>query len=220
MFPLLVSAAAFASPLNPWGSATGQDTALFNPYFYVYPEGANPILYGEVGLSDSVDVYFGAGTFLAAGAPATGSLEFFPRFFVDPSLALSPHVYWTPGSDSVIIAPELHANHTWTRFAIVVNAGWRPVIGGDGFSAGTVPLIVAPELRLNDRYSMFLELDPTFSLDGGDAAMIVVPGFSAALESSGHHAISIGLQIPVLPDVGAASLGAFYCFVFPAKSEG
>ncbi|MEQ1506269.1 MAG: hypothetical protein ABMB14_28820 [Myxococcota bacterium] len=221
MVPLLLSAAALASPLNPWGSATGEDTALINPYLYVYPDGVNPILYGAVGLADAVDVYFGAGTFIAPGGPATSALELFPRFFVDPSVALSPHLYWTPGSDTVIVAPEVHVNHSWSRFAIVANAGWRPVLGGtDGFSAGTVPVIVAPELRLAERYSMYVELDPTFALDGGDVAMIVVPGFGAALDASGRHAVSVGLQIPVLPEVGPASLGAFYCVVFPSGGEG
>lgn len=217
---LLITAAALAAPLNPWGSATAPGTALINPYLYVYPDSTNPIVYGAAGLSDRVDVFFGYGENLPTTGGGTGSLEFFPRFFLDPSVALAAHVYWTPGVDGVTLAPEVHVNHTWDKFAITANAGWRPVLGAPDFSAGTVPVIVAPELRINPRFSFYVEADPTFSLTGGEVGMLVVPGVGFTLDPAGHHSFSTGLQIPVLPSVGPASFGAWYCFTFPGKSEG
>lgn len=217
---LLLASLVLAAPLNPWGSATAPGAALINPYVYVYGDSVNPIVYGSAGLSKRVDVYFGAGELLPAGGGGVGSLEFFPRLFLDPSLALAAHVYWTPGVDGVTLAPEVHANHTWDAFAITANAGWRPVLSSSGFSAGSVPVIVAPELRLNQRFSFYVEADPTFSLVGDPVAMLVVPGFGATLDPEGHHGFSAGLQIPVLPAVGPASFGAWYCFSFPVNAEG
>jgi hypothetical protein len=216
---LLLIPTTLAAPLNPWGALTAPDTALVNPYVYVYPEATNPIVYGAVGLTDRVDVFLGVGALLPAGgaSPGLGAIEFFPRVFLDPSVALAAHVYWTPGVDGLVVAPEVHVNHTWERFAITANAGWRPVLSASGFSAGTVPVLVAPELRLHQRFSFYVEVDPTFSLVGDPTAMLVVPGFGATLDPEGHHTVSAGLQIPVLPNPGAASFGAWYCFTFPVK---
>ena len=212
---VLLSTLAQASPLNPWGSATAPATALVNPYVYVYPDATNPIVYGATGLSDRVDVFFGAGEYLPNNGARVGSLEFFPRFFLDPSVAAVAHVYWTPGIDGVIIAPEVHVNRTWGAFAITANAGWRPLISTMAPGLGTVPLVVAPELRLNSRFSLYVEADPTFSLTGSSVSMLVVPGVGVALDPAGHHGFSAGLQVPVLPAVGPASFGLWYCFTFP-----
>jgi hypothetical protein len=218
----LLAATALAAPLNPWGSATAPGTALVNPYLYVYPDAMNPLVYGAAGLSERVDVYVGVGEYLPVNGAAAGAgaLEFFPRFFLDPSVAVAAHVYWTPGVDGAVVAPEVHLNHTWERFAITANAGWRPVLSTAGFSAGTVPLIVAPEVRLTDRFSVYVEADPTFSLTGAPVGIIVVPGVGASLDDPGHHGVSAGLQIPVLPSTGPASLGVWYCFTFAAPEEG
>lgn len=219
---LLLVTTTLAAPLNPWGSATAPGTALINPYVYVYPEATNPIVYGAAGLSDRVDVFLGVGQLLpvAGKGPGVGSLELFPRVFLDPSVALAAHLYWTPGVDGAIVAPEVHFNHTWDRFSITANAGWRPVFGSSGFSAGTVPILVAPELWLNRRFSLYVEVDPTFSLVGDPIGLTVVPGFGAILDPDGHHSVSAGLQVPVLPANGAASFGAWYTFTFSVKDEG
>lgn len=219
MFPLLVTT-ALASPLNPWGSATAPGAALVNPYVYVYPEAVSPIVYGSAGLSERVDIYFGYGATIPTSGPALGTLELFPRFFVVPQLALAPHVYWTPGLDGVVTAPEVHVNLSGDRFALVANAGWRPIITSKGFSAGTVAFLVAPELRLSDRFSAYVEIDPTFSLVGDPAALQVVPGFGMTLDPGARHGISVGLQIPVLPALAPASLGLWYCFTFPVEEQG
>ncbi|MEQ1566303.1 MAG: hypothetical protein ABMA64_11745 [Myxococcota bacterium] len=219
MLPLLGSTAV-ASPLNPWGSAIARDSAVFVPYLYVYPDGVSQTVYGGVGLTDRADVTFGAGAFVPFDGEAQSSLELFPRYFVTPAVGLSPHLYWTPGTDRVTLAPELHLNHARGWFAGVVNLGWRPTFGADGPTAGTVALIVAPELRITDRTSVFVEVDPTFSLEGDAAAMLVVPGFGTTLDPSGRHTVSIGLQVPVLPQGGPASVGAAYTLVIPPPSEG
>ena len=215
---LTVLGVAQAGALNPWGSATAPGVALVNPYVYVYSNAVNPIVYASAGLSDHVDVYAGFGATLPNEGAGVGSLEFFPRYFVNPSLALAAHVYWTPAADALVLAPEIHANHTWDRFAITANAGWRPVLGSNGFSTGTVPIIVAPELRLSSRFSLYVEVDPTISLGGDPVAMLLVPGVGVTLDSEGHHTLSTGLQVPVLPDVGAASFGVWYCFSFSTEN--
>jgi hypothetical protein len=217
LFALLHS--AVAAPLNPWGSATSKGSALVNPYVYVYPEAVNPIVYGSTGLGAKTDVYFGYGELLPNDGAGVGSLEFFPRYFVDPSVGFAAHVYWTPGVDGVTLAPEIHFNHTWTAFAITANAGWRPLLTSDGFSEGTVPVIVAPEVRFSGRFTSYVEIDPTFSLEGADPTLTLVPGFGVQLDPEAHHAMSVGFQIPVAPDVGPASVGAWYCFTFPVHAS-
>ncbi len=216
MFALLASV-AFASPLNPWGSATSAGSVLVNPYLYVYPEAVNPIIYGSAGLTEKIDLYFGYGQLIPTDGPGVGSLEFMPRFFVVPQLALTPHVYWTPGVDGVVTAPEVHLNLSSSRFSFVANAGWRPVLSSSGFSTGTVAILAAPEIKLSDRFSVYVEVDPTVSLVGEALAMQVVPGFGMTLDPEARHGLSVGLQIPVLPAVGPASLGLWYCFTAPVE---
>jgi hypothetical protein len=213
MLPVLIGVAN-ASPLNPWGSATAPGAALVNPYVYLNPGSVNPLVYGSVGLSDRADLYVGVGETIPTAGAASGSLELFPRYFLDPSVAVAAHLYWTPGVDGVTLAPEVHVNHAWERFAITANAGWKPVLGKSGFSTGTVPILVAPELRLTPRFSVYVEADPTISLTGGPTALQVVPGFGATLDRESRHTISVGLQIPVLPAIGPASVGAWYCYTW------
>lgn len=221
MLALLLSIAlspAHAGALNPWGSATSPAAALINPYVYVTPDAVNPILYGSAGLAEGVDLYMGYGQVVPQLVPGVGTVELFPRFFVVPQLALVPHLYWTPGVDGVIPAAEVHLNLNTDRFAFVANAGWRPLVDRDGFHEGTVPLLLAPELKLTGRFSAYVEVDPTLSLQGDDPALVLVPGFGATLDRDGRHAVSAGLQIPILPDLGVATLGAWYCFTIPAEA--
>lgn len=211
---------ALAAPLNPWGSATPKGAALVNPYLYVYADAVNPLVYGSAGLSDHVDVYFGYGEYLPQTGPGVGTLEFFPRFFVIPQLAFAPHVYWTPGVDGVVTAPEVHLNLSAGRVSFIGNVGWRPTIRTSGFDAGSVVTLLAPEVLLADKLSAYLEIDPTVSLDGDPFALTVVPGFGMTLDADGRHTLSAGLQIPVLPTVGPASVGLWYAFLVPATPAG
>ena len=217
---LFFASAALASPLNPWGSATPEGAAVLNPYVYVYPDAVNPIVYGSVGLNDRIDLFFGYGQYIPTGAAfnasSVGTLEVFPRFFVAPQLALAPHVYWTPGVDGVIAAPEAHLNLAAGPFSFIANAGWRPVISSTGFSAGTVPVSLAPELKLGSWLSAYVEVDPTFSLVDDPVSLLVVPGFGVTLDPKARHTASVGLQIPVLPNDAPASLGFWYAYTHPA----
>lgn len=216
---LALATAVLAAPLNPWGSATAPGAALVNPYLYVYPEALNPILYGSAGLAEGVDLYFGYGQYIPQGAAGVGTLEVFPRFFVVPQVALVPHLYWSPGVDGVVAAPEVHVNVSAGRLSLVANAGWRPIFSADGFSAGSVPVLVAPEVRLG-QLSVWIEVDPTLSLVGDPVALLVVPGFGITLDAAAQHAVSVGLQVPVLPAAAPASLGFWYCFTLPAPEKG
>lgn len=217
---LSIVTCALAAPLNPWGSATPEGAALVNPYLYVYADAVNPLVYGSAGLTDHIDVYFGYGEYRPQTGPGVGTLELFPRYFVVPQLALAPHVYWTPGADGVVTAPEVHLNLTAGRVSFVGNVGWRPTIRADGFDLGSVVTLLAPEIRLADRFSAYLEIDPTVSLGGGPIALTVVPGFGMTLDAQARHTLSVGLQIPVLPTVGPASVGFWYAFLVPAAPAG
>ena len=216
---LLLLSAAFASPLNPWGSATAPGASVVNPYLYVYPDAINPIVYGSAGLSKRSDVYVGYGQLIPKAGAGEGSLEIFPRFFPVSALGLSPHLYWTPGSDSFILAPELHTSVSAGKFSFIANLNWKPIVSSGELSTGSVVLLAAPEVKLSDRLSVYLEVDPTVSLEDDPFALVVVPGFGLTLDSEGRHSLSAGLQIPVMPDVAPASLGLSYCFVIPADGD-
>lgn len=219
MLSLPLVAAALASPLNPWGSATAPGSALVSPYLNLYPDAVSASVYGAAGVSERADVYFGYGEYIPREGPGVGTLEFFPRFFLLPELALSPHVYWTPGVDGVVAAPEVHVSVATERFSFVANAGWRPVVESSGLSVGTVAVFAAPEVELTDWFSAYVEVDPTFSLVGDPVALQVVPGFGMTLDPGARHGISVGLQVPVLPEVATASLGLWYCFTFATESK-
>ncbi len=211
---------AVASPLNGWGTPIGEATGMINPYVYISAEGANPILYGAVGLSKRSDVYFGAGTNLSTTSPATSSFELFPRWFIDPSMAFALHGFWAPGQDGVILAPEVHINRNWSdHLSFTSNVSWRPLLGTTKSSVGLIAVTAAPELHLTEAISVFVEADPAFPLSKEPVSLLIVPGASLVLGRHDQHSFAFGLQVPVLPEVADPSVGMFYAFMFLLNNE-
>lgn len=225
-----VAATAGAAPINPWGAATGPGESVIAPFLYLYPDAIETYTYASAGFAGRgsrarFDVWAGGGAAIplrAADGAGAASLELFPRVFVHPALGFAAHLYWQPGQDGIILAPELHLAPAWDRFAVTANVSWQPVISR--FEGGnTLVAQVAPEVWLNDALSLFVEADPTFDLawDGAGAwpgpELLVVPGFSLSLDPEAHHAVALGVQVPVWPPPdgdGAASLALTYAFAF------
>lgn len=211
---LLLAATASAAPLNPWGAATPPGEALVSPYVSLGPDAIDGNVFGAVGLAERLDLHVGLGSHLPREGTAYGMLEVLPRYFLVPQVALAPHVFWTPGADALVPAAEVHVDVATGRFSLVANVGWHPVVASSGASLGSLTLLAAPEVRLSERFSVYVEVDPTLSLVGDPLALTLVPGFGMGLDPGARHGVSVGLQIPTLPEVAPASLGFWYCFTF------
>lgn len=214
----LSAADAQAYPLNPWGSKTGTGVIAINPFLYVYGGPSfYPYFYGAYGVNDKVDVWAGVGGAVEGGSVGFGGLELFPRYFVNENVGLVAHFFI--GSDSIIPSPEVHYVQSWDKFALTVNAGWRPVVGYNGsFSTGTINAIIAPEYNISSQLSLFLEIDPIIGLDGSGLALTLVPGVGFALDEDQTNTFAAGLQVVVAPGAfdpaTALSFGIWYSRAF------
>lgn len=222
---LLLSGAAAAYPLNPWGAQTPQGYVAVNPFLYVYSGPSfYPILYGATGLSDSMDLIAGAGGYVYTGGGGGGFdyVEAIPRYWLSDTVGLTLHlIYAAPSSDSyaanaIMLAPEVHGVLGGDSFALTYNAGWRPWVGfgGGGFSPGEVVAYLAPEYNFSSQFSLFLEVDPSFALGGGDAikvgdriGLLLVPGVGFALDEEQTHTFAVGAQIDALSDPAGDFVG-------------
>lgn len=227
------SAPSQAYPLNPWGVQTAQGSYVLNPFLYFYNKGKGvyPIVYGATGLGERMDVIAGVGgwTWLSGGLDGgLDGLEVMPRYFFNESMGVTVHlIYGLPGSSTYVenqltVAPEFHGVFGGDSLALTVNAGWRPTLGGGaGFQPGAVVAYLAPEYNFSSQFSLFLEIDPSFTLgEGGGLGMLLVPGVGFALDPDQTHTFSVGVQVDPLSDSGGdflennVSLGVWYATAF------
>lgn len=192
--------AAFASPVNPWGATVGKGVVALTPFLYVDQTPAvYPYLYVQYGFTDSFELLAGGGGTIAEGATAFDDVELMPRFFFTESGALALHATYVPGVDGVTLAPEYHGVYSWDPLDLTVNVGWGPWVGAGGFAPGDVYAMIAPERYLTDSTSIFVELNPSYTLPDdpveGSFYMEVVPGVSTAINDT--HFFAAGVHVPV-----------------------
>lgn len=192
-----LSGAAYAYPLNPWGTATPKSTFVLNPFLYAYP-GPDILLipYGLYGFTDQVDLIGGLYVEYADGV-SFGGVELLPRYFFADNMGVALHII--AGGGAVTVGPEFHGVFGGDSLALTVNAGWLPVIGlgnSAGFSPGAVKALIAPEYNFSSQLSVFLEVDPTLTLgEGGGLGLVVVPGVGFATDEDQTNTFSVGLQV-------------------------
>ena len=198
---LTVSAPAFAAPLNPWGVHVGKGVFAVTPFVYVdQTPGVYPLVYGQYGVSEQLEILAGVGaTVVPFGS--FDSVELTPRFFLSDTTGVALHLTYAPGDTGVTVAPELHGAYELGPIALAVNAGWSPYVGGAGFSAGSIDLMVAPEYYFTDASSFFLEINPSLDLTTVGAAgsaplyLEVVPGVSTAIADTHYFALGVGIPV-------------------------
>lgn len=188
---------AHAYPLNPWGSATPQGSFVLNPFLYVYPgPDINLIPYGLYGVTDAVDVIGGVSVGYGGGA-YFGGVEVLPRYFFADNMGVALHAIL--GGGALTIGPEFHGVFGGDAFALTLNAGYLPTIAfgeGGGFYAGDIKALIAPEYNFSSQFSVFLEVDPTYTLgEYGGLSLTLVPGVGFALDEDQTHTFSVGLQV-------------------------
>lgn len=221
---MILWGAAGAIPLNPIGTPQPEGTASLAPTAYVGPDGwFLPQLYGAVGVRNA-DFNVGFMGDFHPGEPGVPILDVFPRWFVTEELALVPRVLAPIGAGAHPSAGfELHHVYNQGPFWLTSNVGGSFRVGGDKRD-GFAMLMVAPELFVNDRVSVFMEFNPTVWFEGvnlhdKNLTMLVVPGVAANLDERCFHQISIGLQVPVAPTVGLPSLGGWYTWTVPFRKQ-
>jgi hypothetical protein len=205
-----VSTEAAAYPLNPWGSLVGAKTVSLTPYVYTSPGPVvSPYVYGGVGLGKSFDFYAGTAMNFApasAGGTTFGSVELIPRYFIGGQVGISPHIFWYPGSDQLVVAPEVHYGGVFDKFGITANAGWRPNMtyakGAGSMDAGTVFAVVAPEVFVSKRFALYTEVHEYFSAVDSSNSNMLVPGVWFAVDPNMMHSFSVAAQIG-LPNAAA-----------------
>ena len=199
---LSLSGAAYAYPLNPWGTATPKSTFVLNPFLYAYP-GPDILLipYGLYGFTDQVDLIGGLYVEYADGV-SFGGVELLPRYFFADNMGVALHII--AGGGAVTVGPEFHGVFGGDSLALTVNAGWLPVIGlgnSAGFSPGAVKALIAPEYNFSSQFSVFCEVDPSYALGkGGGFDLTLVPGIGFALDPDQTNTFSVGVQIDPVAD--------------------
>jgi hypothetical protein len=224
---LASSRSAHADPLSPWpGEQTPTGVLQLLPVLYVSADAKSftPLLYGSTGLGDSWDVALGLGGSFGAGPAQVTLLDFFPRFRLTPQTALALRAQLVPGS-SLTLGAEVHTTQSWGAFALVANAGVRPVFHlPKGAPSVSLFALLGPEYRFTQQFSVYCELNPSLTFltqDGAPLAfsLAVVPGLSFALNPEQTHEFSLGAEI-ALPLEGpfeytrAVTFGAWYATAF------
>lgn len=218
LLSVLAPTAALASPVNPWGATVGKGVVALTPFLYVdQTPAAYPYLYAQYGFTDSFEILAGGGGTIAEAGSSVDELELMPRLFVSDSAGLALHATYTPGVDGVTLAPEYHGVYSWDPLDLTVNVGWGPWVGKGGFALGDVYAQIAPERYLTDSTSIFVELNPSYTLPDdpveGSFYMEVVPGVSTAVNDT--HFFAAGVHVPVTGfDASLIYLGGWYSIAF------
>ncbi len=206
---------AAAAPLNPWGVHVGKGVLAVTPFVYVDSgPGVNPLVYGQYGVTESLEVLVGAGAVVVPGA-SFSSVELMPRYFFDDTTGVALHATWAPGEDQVKLAPEWHGFYQDGAVALTVNAGWGPSFGATGFSGGSLYAYIAPEWFFTEASSVFLEIDPAFDLtvDDDSFSLQVVPGISTAVAETHYFAVGVGIPVTGF-NPADITVGAWYSIAF------
>lgn len=209
-----------AYPLSPWGTKVPDKTIALTPYLYAGSSDGlwlNPILYAGYGIGDKVDVTVGAGLYTDAAGTGFSGLEIMPRYFLNEQLSASLHFYVS--SSAITPAPEIHYAGMFDKFALTINAGYKPVIGFDGtFAPGGAFAYIAPEYYFSKQCSVFVEVNPSFDVASGGLLLTLVPGIWFALDPDQKYSFAVGGNIPVgltgATGIGSPYLGAWFSTTF------
>lgn len=185
----LGAAEAEAGALNPWYGRLGDGDAAVTPYVYVMDGGSvDASVYVQSSFARHFDLLVGAGGSMVPNAEAGFSgVDLMPRFFFTDQLGLTLRTRL--GADgTAAVGPEFHGVFARGAFTFAVNAGFA-----DQAAYG----LFAPEWSLNDRFSLFVELDPVLPV-GGAPSLLTVPGVGLALDKNARHTCALGVQIPTL----------------------
>ncbi len=193
---------ASASPINPWGAAVASGTVAATQYVYVYPgDGVTALTYAQTGIGDSADLLVGGGFGTSDAGVSGAPFELLPRYWLTDSVAAAVHAYYAVGSSSAMVGPEVDAVMSAGRFAFTMNAQWVLEVGAAGVGVGSVNAILAPELVITDRVSVFTEIDPSIGLptatNDTSVAVTLVPGVSAVIGAQKRWSAAVGVQVPV-----------------------
>jgi hypothetical protein len=220
---LAVATPAAAGPLDPWGAHVGDGVFALTPFLYAY-QGTelDPIVYGQYGVTDKLELLGGVGAGLDFGGYAApdsfafslNDVELMPRYFFSDTTGVALHLTWGgPGDAGVTIAPELHGVYETGPITTTLNVGYGPYVGKGGFSAGSVYALIGPEHFFNDATSVFLEVNPAFDIPSKSFALDVVPGVSTSIAET--HYFSFGVGIPVVGfDPSGIWAGMWYSISF------
>ena len=210
---------AQAASLNAWGPATGAGQVAVSPFLGVGAGGAAGSLYGAVGVGDFFDLNLGL-TQAVDASGAAGPVELMPRIFLLPSVGVAVHAIATPGEPGLTLSSALHGEWSRGPFTLGANLAWvpGPATGAEPAAPGEVTAILAPELWMSDRVSAYLEVDPTFSLEGQGAALTLVPGLCVNVDRDGAHQVAVGVGLPTAAG-GEVTGGLWYATAWAAGSR-
>jgi hypothetical protein len=220
---LVVAAAAQAAPLRPiTGYMTDKGTLGVSPtvFFIPDPEIFDASVLFNLGLGRGFDVQAAFGYIFALGE---GEDEFHdiwivPRYELSEGLCLGAG-FFVPVEDGhdFGIQPQVHYSGLLNeKLELSVNAGYTRFFT-DPATDGSLFLLVAPEVWLSPRFSVYCELGGGYNLDAEDDefSFDLAPGLSAYIDPDHRHQVCAGVVIPVEPEGGDIAIGAWYYTEFP-----
>jgi hypothetical protein len=225
---LAVSAGAHAAPFNTWGVHVGEGVAGVTAYAYGRDAFGParflaPVVYGEFGVTSTLELDVGVGGVLGGEQPArTSVFELMTRAFVTRETALVLHATLDRTSDLLTLGPELHGVYALpAAWDLTVNALWAPRVEPQRASLGLAALTVAPEYHVAPGLSAFVELvgqahlDDTRFARGGRLYAEAVPG--VAFRIGAMHELCTGVGVPV---VGAPFASGYVGVWYSVASSG
>ncbi|WP_157596378.1 hypothetical protein [Plesiocystis pacifica] len=129
------------------------------------------------------------------------------RYFIVDGLAIAARGTFNAGQ-FIALGPELHFQRKWGAFQLTMNAAFRPPI----VPQGPVPAlaIVAPEVCLHPRFSVYVESDATVDFRSPGTSVVVTPGVSGIIGE--RQLLSAGVEVGVVPSAATSSArGTWSC---------
>lgn len=196
-----LSSVAHAGALNPWYGRLGDGDAAITPYVYVLDGGAvDASVYVQTSFARHFDLLVGAGgSMVPSVGSAMSTVDLMPRVYINDNIGGTIRTKVSTTGGGVSVGPELHTVHKKGSFTFASNVGYVDRVAYALF---------APEFSLSDRFSLFVEVNPTVEI-GGAVALMAVPGFGLAIDKEARHTCALGLQVPTL-DPDPLSVGLWY----------
>ncbi len=220
--PLLVgclwASIATPAPLNAYQGTQGVGTIMVAPGATVSTDGTiepATAFAGALGRKGDINLGIGAAGSMEGG-PWTAGLDLMPRFFPVESLGFGAHLAFD--GSGVGLGPEVHHIFERNAFSLTTNLGWMTTVGQPADS-GELFLFVSPEVAVNDRFGVFVEVNPVVPLGVPTESVVsFIPGVSANFGHDGSTSATLGVSVPAQKNP-TVSVGATLTMNFGASAR-
>lgn len=238
---LLPTATPAHAGFTSWGTVVDEGTLALSPYFYVESDGSftlQPTFFYGVGkgfdLFAQGNVTFANDSNLGGkGVVKDGPLWLMARYGINDFAIFGVSGGLTNPTDPTqgFIGFELDGvADPNAPFMFTYNVGWRGNVSQAGLGDHSLFVILIPEWQATDRFSLFVEVNPTIDLSPGDldgdgvlditGSVNVVPGLTWVADKKGDHAVTFVATVSVAGEDTTVTPGFLYWGEFDLRPKG